>query len=185
MKKLMISLCLFLTLGVSQSNAGLLLEPYVGYQIGGWDKSVVSGMNFIESESTGLGFGARVGFQTFGLMLGGVYETFPSLSDGYGDNGEQTRMGVFAGYDFPLFVRVWGSYFLDISGKIGSGGEFSDGLDNALSVGAGLTFLPLVSLNVEYRMFGMGTQRIGNTDVDMSDLEYNEIFLSVSLPLNL
>ena len=49
-------------------------------------------------------------------------------------------------------------------------------LDNALSVGAGLTFLPLVSLNVEYRMFGMGTQRIGS-DVDMSDLENSEIFV--------
>ena len=33
MKKLMI-MCLFLTFGVTESKAGLLLEPYVGYHLG-------------------------------------------------------------------------------------------------------------------------------------------------------
>ena len=61
MKKLMVSLCIFLTLGASQSNAGLLLEPYAGYQMGGWEagKILLNGnsQDINKQDFTGLGFG--------------------------------------------------------------------------------------------------------------------------------
>ena len=102
---------------------------------------------------SGAGFGARVGFQTFGLMLGGVYETIPSITqernDTESDRGSSSKLGVFVGYDFPLFLRVWGTYFLDVSAEDEDGKDLSDGYDSGVGAGVGLTFLPLVSLNVE------------------------------------
>ena len=71
-----------------------------------------------------------------------------------GDAGSETKLGVFAGYDFPLFVRAWASYFLDISREDADGNESNtDSIDGVVGLGVGFTFLPLVSLNVEYRTF--------------------------------
>ena len=190
MKKLMI-ICLFLTFGVTESKAGLLLEPYVGYQLGTLDgkykyKSTGIEADYPETSHSGAGFGARVGFQTFGLMLGGVYETIPSITqernDTESDLGSSSKLGVFVGYDFPLFLRVWGTYFLDVSAEDEDGNDFSDLYDSGVGAGVGLTFLPLVSLNVEYRMY---TWSDNFNNADYTDTNHSEIFVSVSLPLNL
>ena len=192
MKKLMI-MCLFLTFGVTESKAGLLLEPYVGYLLGTQDGKYKQDGNEVdpdETSSSGAGFGARVGFQTFGLMVGGVYETIPSITseenDVESDAGSTSRLGVFVGYDFPLFLRVWGTYFLDVSIEDSNGNDASDMFDSGLGAGVGLTFLPLVSLNVEYRMYTLSDDFKNNgVTFDYSDTNYSEIFVSVSLPLNL
>ena len=194
MKKLMI-MCLFLTFGVTESKAGLLLEPYVGYHLGSRDgkaKEKATGIEaaIAETDYSGAGFGARVGFQTFGLMLGGVYETIPSITSESGgtetEGGSSAKLGVFVGYDFPLFVRVWGTYFLDVTMEDEDGNEVSDLYDSGVGAGVGLTFLPLVSLNVEYRMYTFSDDwKSGGSSYDLSGQNHSEIFLSVSLPLNL
>ena len=177
MRKLLLASCLFLVLGINQSSAGLLLEPYLGYGLG-----MVEGVG-VDDTVTGSNFGARVGYQTFGLMLGGVYEMTPSstrtntITDAETDYGSRSMIGVFAGYDFPLFVRAWASYYLNISSEDKDGNDTSDSYDSATSVGVGLTFLPFVSLNIEYRMIELA----GSS----SSFDSNEILASVSLPLNL
>ena len=64
-------LLLLFTLSTLPSNtqAGVLIEPYVGYALGG-DCDQTLGTNSFTQEYSAPIFGARLGYQTFGLMLG-------------------------------------------------------------------------------------------------------------------
>ena len=76
-------------------------------------------------------------------MLGGVYEAIPSITleanDQEEDWGSSSKLGVFVGYDFPLFLRVWGTYFLDVSAEDEDGNDKSDMYDSG--VGAGMVYI--------------------------------------------
>ena len=79
-------------------------------------------------------------------------------------------MGAFVGYDFPILVRAWATYFFDVTYSPETG---SDLTATGTSFGVGFTGLPFVSLNAEYRMLSF----------DDSELDSSEVFLSASLPL--
>lgn len=179
---------LFLILLISQSaHAGVLLEPYLGYGIGSGDRG-----NFDYSYNTPQ-YGARLGYQMLGVM-GGIDYSMASfeLEAENKTTGTTTKsdykknqLGVFVGYDFPLLVRAWGTYYVsaNLEDDIAPISKYSGG---GYALGVGFTPLPLVSLNVEYRTFSYDEVETGSTTASLDpNFDLNEIFLSVSLPLDL
>ena len=99
--------------------AGVLIEPYVGYSLGGKIKSNESA-GASESDYSGLNLGGRFGAQYLGLMGGLAYdhgsytETLKSpasdiaqnIADGVGNDTDWTAnsYGLFVGYNFPILL---------------------------------------------------------------------------------
>ena len=184
MKKILSMIC-FLFLFGTKSEAGMMIDPYIGYAINQQEitQTVGAQTGQIDYTTSGSLFGARVGWQTLGLMLGGEFAYGPSLtqeltasalsgiSTGAETDYSGTYMGAFIGYDFPILLRAWATYFFNITYAPESG---SDVEANGTSFGVGFSGLPFVSLNAEYRMISYD-----NSAIDDS----SEVFLSVSLPI--
>ena len=134
-------------------------------------------------------YGARAGYQFLGFMAGveygmgsGATWDIAATAAGVACNRERdydsTYMGIFVGYELPIMLRAWASYFFDVNWDFGSG--LNQEL-TSIAFGVGFTGLPFVSLNAEYRMHTIDSN-IFNTD----DYETNgEVFFSASIPLNL
>ena len=94
-------------------------------------------------------------------------------------------MGVFVGYELPIMLRAWASYYFDGNWEFEGGKKVEL---TAISFGVGFTGLPFISLNAEYRINTFDTKNVylgaifGNSDDYKST---GELFFSVSLPLNL
>lgn len=164
---------------VSTSHADILLEPYLGYYFG---SSTQSGSK--DGDVTGLGYGARFGFQHMtGFMIGAEYFTGQLEDD---DGTVKTDMtpgdlGVFAGFNFPILLRAYATYFITNKWKAKTSTTTAD-LEGSggLKLGLGWTGLPFVSINLEYMTVGF--DKVGGNSID--DTINEKIYgLSVSLPL--
>lgn len=185
------------------TRAGVLIEPYLGYSLNGDGDMNITGNSF-ESSYSSPTIGGRLGYSILGLMFGLDYSTqsfdlenkLASINTTFEDSVKKSQLGVFVGYDLPVLLRVWGTYFIsgDLSGQdpnsssnfIDNRYEFTDGSGYAL--GAGFTGLPFVSVNLEYRTMEYDTFEFDGIDVTSSSmrekLNLSEILLSVSLPLD-
>lgn len=194
-KKLFIA---FLFTIISSSHAGFLVEPYLNYSFGSGDYK--SEGSTYDISTTGPNFGSRLGFQYLGLMAGMDFN-LGSFGWDEKNNGTTTkydldtkRFGIFAGYDFPILLRAWVGYFFKNSAEFTK--SYEDGTNkgdlyngSAIELGVGFTPLPLLSVNLGYRMNTYdeyeqtdGTKTALNGD---SEVSVNEIFVGVSLPLDL
>jgi hypothetical protein len=192
MKKILL-LVFLLTIGTA--NAGILLEPYLGYVVSG---KVESG-NENNRSYTVPTLGARVGYQMLGFMAGFEYNMLsPSWEDDQPPltaadlDMKHTNMGLFVGFNFPVMLRVWGTMFFkseaEIDSLAGSIGDTYSGSGKGL--GVGFTGLPFLSINLEYKMFTYDEHEDVSTGVvtkytSNGELEVKEIVLSVSLPFEL
>lgn len=192
----------FLSLFVFSGNtkAGILVEPYLGYSLAGSGDSTFGTTKYDHSYSTPT-LGGRLGYGMLGFMAGIDYsmQTFGLESEvgstKFDDDVSKSQLGIFVGYQLPILLRVWGTYFLSskiegddsqASGTLfDSRYEFSDGGGYAL--GAGFTGLPFVSINLEYRTLEYDKGELsGATITNYNEkLDLSEILLSVSLPLDL
>ena len=192
MKKLLSAVVLFLTVSMS-ANALIHVEPYLGY-------NMISGEN---SNSTitkydfgGVNYGARLGLTALGFMGGldysmgsGDWET-ETLNTKTTVDSSQTKLGVFAGYELPILLRAWATYFVNVKQEIESGAnngrEYSG---SGFGLGVGFTGLPFVSVNLEYKQYSYDEyESAAGTTVTIdgaNKIDLNEIMLSVSLPLDL
>jgi hypothetical protein len=164
-----------------------MVDPYIGYAINQQEITVTAGgtTGQIDYTTSGSLLGARVGWQTLGFMVGGDFGYGPALTQeltasalsGFSTGSETdytgTYMGAFIGYDFPILLRAWATYFFNITYAPESG---SDVEASGTSFGVGFSGLPFVSLNAEYRMISYDSSAIDDS---------SEIFLSVSLPITL
>lgn len=185
-------LLFFLSLFVfgGTARAGVLVEPYLGFALGSGD----NGGN-VDYDYKTVQLGGRLGYQMLGFM-GGIDYSLASfdLEREYNDNTpgalgdlstDKNQLGLFVGYDFPILLRAWATYY--VSAKA----DFSNASINEMSgsgtgLGVGFTGLPFVSLNLEYRSFKYDEAKDNNGTVSgFSERSLNEIFLSVSLPLDL
>lgn len=186
----------------SNVHAGFLLEPYAGFAINGSIEDTDT--NPLKGTYSGLEFGARAGISMMGFM-GGVTYNMATESDYKMTESDQTRdlsrasrtdFGLFAGYEFPVMLRVWGSYYLDskLEGKSNSGNnpkldatETWNG--NGIGLGVGFTPMPFLSLNLEYKSFTYededDTSASPVNSLLAPNVTANEIFMSISLPINL
>lgn len=178
-------LSMALLVATTSVHASFLIEPHIGYNLSGSGDS--PGVDY---EYNGPQFGIRTGVQYLGVMAGLAYNK--SSYDLEAKSGgattttdvDRTELGAFVGYNLPIMFRVWGAYYFSNKGEV-SNGEF---LGNTKELGVGFTALPLLSINLAYRMTTYDefetnagiTSSLGNNEIDA-----NEIVLSVSLPLTL
>jgi hypothetical protein len=201
-RSLIVFLLLNLFVFAPHTRAGVLVEPYLGFAIGGDGDTTVIGNNYDTSYSS-VTLGGRLGYQFLGFMAGLDYsmQNF-SLKSQIGSNTavkddvKKNQLGVFVGYDFPILLRAWGTYYVSgsLEGKeanaatgqvFSSNDKFSGGSGYAL--GVGFTGLPFVSVNLEYRTMEYDKfTRTDNANASYGKkLNLSEILLSVSLPLDL
>lgn len=137
--------CGALLVGAAQAQAGILLEPYLGYHTGDFGQAT-------KNDTSGVSFGARAGYQTMGFMFGVDYMTGKWTSDSTPKaDVTPTDIGVFVGYNFPVLLRVYGVYgFKDEAKAEASGNSNKFEGDGSIKLGVGFTGLPFVSLNLEY-----------------------------------
>ena len=188
MKKLLSTAGLLLFLFSTDTKGSLLVDPYIGYLVNQSEQTVTIGASTGTADftTTGTQMGARVGWQKLGLMLGGEFAYSPTLtqeltaflgsetSSGTETDYSGTYMGVFVGYDFPLLLRAWATYFFNVTYSPDGSGDDLDA--SGTSLGVGFTGLPFVSLNAEYRTISYDNSAIEDAQ---------ELFFSVSLPINL
>lgn len=173
------------------AQAGLLIEPHVGYILP--SEETYQGAKF---EHNGPELGARLGYQTLGFMAGLDYtlasytvdETFEGVKASF--DKKRTNFGAFVGYNFPILLRAWIGY--DFSVKEKQDGTAGDALDGdylkgtGTVLGVGFTGLPFVSINLTYRMTKFDEYKSGSeTGALNPEFEPKEIALGISLPLNL
>jgi hypothetical protein len=176
------------------AHAGLLLEPYVGYEMGSAEVSS-SGLT-AKYDTSGITVGGRVGFTMpifFAALDYSMANGKANLTSGPGTSPDLSRSSLFAvvGASLPL-IRVYGGYgFLhELTMKDASGDGVFKG--SALKLGASFTGLPFLALNLEYIMSSLnkykassGTESAIGTGNPVSDAKANAFMLSVSVPFDL
>ncbi|MNL14220.1 hypothetical protein D3C87_1351510 [compost metagenome] len=173
MKKLLLVLALGLGF-TSTSHADLMVEPYIGYEMG----SGSLGSDDFKVTSTDLGL--RLGYHS-GLMFWGALDyTMGSgtIDPDTGDDqdGKRSTLAAVIGVDLPILLRAWVGYGFTNEMKLDS-----DTLKGkATKIGVGFTALPFVSLNLEVISDEWDETSSGG-DPDAKNTSY---LVSVSLPLN-
>lgn len=195
MKRSLVLALVGLLMSVSAS-AGLLVEPYLGFRFGSGENSSSPKTEYSYNSPL---LGGRLGYQFLGLMAGLDYSTslgnfsLTEKTSGVETKGKYTSntFGLFVGYDFPILLRAWATYYLSNTLKGDSGSVDGDKLKGGgYGLGVGFTGLPFISLNLELRQLtwdesfdnttGVNTKLTGSSEVDVT-----EVLLSVSLPLDL
>ncbi|GIL17869.1 MAG: hypothetical protein BroJett040_16200 [Oligoflexia bacterium] len=181
MNKFLSTLVVMLGLVIStQAQAAFHIDPFLGYETGKF-KSATS-----ESDLSGTGFGARIGYSILGFSMGGEY--YGASLKAKGTNGAadtdltDTDMGVFVGYQFPVLVRAYLTYYASSSAKI-TGAEFTG--SGGTKIGIGYSGLPFVTINLESiaRKYNK-VKPDGFPSVDSTN-ESNTTVLSISVPFNI
>lgn len=176
------------------ANAGLLIEPHLGYNLHSSTKKGTDTLSY-----NGAQYGARLGMQKLGFMGGLDYthsnytvETKPISGASDKDEKKRDELGLFVGYKFPVLVRAWLGYnFLakETQTKLGptsgtKAGEYYKG--HSTEVGVGFTGLPFVSINLSYKMLSYDKQNdTVRTTALNPKFEPKEIILGISFPINL
>lgn len=177
-RKLSLGLTAALALGfaIPQAQAGVLLEPYLGYHMGK-DKDAV------DTDTNGMVFGGRVGYSQLGFAAGldimqgaWTHKSKPSVDTTPSD------MGLFVAYEFPVLLRAYAVYNLqsNLGIKFANGNDTYKG--NGFKIGVGITTLPFVAVNLEYRT---STFTKNNTGAMNPSYKQDTYGLTVSLPLDL
>lgn len=197
MRKLLLGLAA-LTFLTTTASAGILFEPFVGYNLNGSVENPTD--NEDNYDLGGLGYGARLGYNFVGLMVGGAYEANSLSGDGAiasTANQEATyassNMGAFIGYQFPVMFRVWATYYLsstldweDVSTGALTVNVNAELKGSGYGLGIGYTLLPMVSLNLEYKTFSYDeVTQSGTTEALTNEWDSNMMFFSVSVPFEI
>jgi hypothetical protein len=213
MKKSILNILLLALLSPS-ILAGLLIEPYVGYNLGMSSdyKATVSGAAgaYKSSPTAGPEYGGRLGYSFLGLFVAADYsmlsfdskDTITTL-DGSAVTGtedkssvDQTAMGLAVGYELPILLRVWGKYLFDVGWDVNNTTltpttteEISG---SGIAVGLGFTALPFLNIYAEYQSVTMdtvdkATTSSGDVKANYTDYERKRtsITIGISLPLDI
>ena len=180
------------------ASAALLIEPVVGYSAGLKGKvheadtsggGTVAENNF--SGGSGVSYGGRLGYQKLGFQVGLDYlhSTINPEDKDFKSNLDVNEWAAFVGFEFPILFRVYGAYIFsaDGQGKYDTGASFEkltmkDG--SGFKAGLGLTLLPFLDINFEYRKTTFGEWKAGSTKVE-GDIDANIYMIGLSLPFTL
>lgn len=183
----LISLLFGLALIASRANAGLYLEPYLGYETGkikvdGTITAPAPGTVTNNDNLSGTDFGGKVGYSillfAFGVdyMGGSLKEKTTSGTA----NFTTTDIGAFINLKVP-FIKVSATYFASSTMKYTAG--HIDG--SGFKVGVGFTGLPFIAINVD--MIANEYKKVTDSTYTYSsfDAKRNTTMVSISLPLDL
>jgi len=177
--------------------AALWIEPFAGLGIGTSEATAsASGLNYpIKYAYSGTDYGARLGLRFLGLLAGVHYDTMKSaslkLKDASGLTGladtknDFTNIGVYAGYELPILLKAWGTYYLSSRDKRS---DKTVQASSGYSLGLGLRPplpLPFISiyLNAEYRQFSYDDYSVGT--IKIKDTKKKEFLMTISLPITI
>ena len=179
-------LLLSLLLGFSSySEAALLVEPVVGFNLG--SKADISSFPDSYSGGSGMGFGGRIGYQNLGFQLGVDYlnSNIDMNDDDWDSNLKVSEWAGFVGFRFPVFFKVYAGYIFASSAETKIGGaDFDLSSGSGTKLGVGFTGLPFLDLNVEYRTGKFDEIKASGIDTGWT-MDYSSILFSVSLPITI
>lgn len=162
------------------SQAGVLLEPLIGYSSGKYNSESSNGSSG-ELSVKGMSYGGRLGYQNLGFQLGLDYLK-SNMSADEGDL-ETSELGLFVGFEFPVLLRVYAGYIVSGKGTLTGDDPTEEDIDlkggTGLKLGVGLTLLPFLDFNVEYRNIKYDSQKASGLTLDH---DYNAIMVGFSLP---
>ncbi len=189
MKKL-VFVCFSALLFSAVANAGILIEPFVGYSTGsGKASGNASGISYSTTDTeNGAIFGARAGYSFALLSFGAEYEggslaanskvNISGVQTTVTGTSTMTNLGAFAEINLPIIDGYVG-YFP--SAQATSSGTTNSG--SAFQIGIGYKMLPLINVNLEYLNSSYNkTNDSSTTGYSASGSLY---ILSVSLPINI
>jgi opacity protein-like surface antigen len=198
MKKIFAVLAVALGMS-SAAHAGILVEPYLGYEMGDLKYKFAAG-NSDQADHTdstsGMAYGLRVGYKFLipWVALDYTGGTATVKPDPTGSDYDLTKssLGAVVGVSLPL-IRAWAGYGFsnEITKKGTAGNPDAKFKGNYLKAGVGLGILPLVDINLEYKINDLKKVDLGAGagDQDKSAIydsnKYDTIMISVSLPFNL
>lgn len=173
---------------IKPAQAGLLLEPVIGYSLSKFEIDQV-GLDD-EEKANGPSLGGRIGYQNLGFQLGLDYlRGNLNVDDNkYKEDMVTSEFAGFVGFEFPILLRVYAGYIFmasaesDIDQGLGAGKqsfELNDG--KGMKLGVGFTVLPFLDINVEYRKGTYSELKIGSTKTDV-DTDFSAVMVGVSLP---
>ena len=172
-------------LAARPAKAGLLIEPYLGYELGKYSSTSLNPN--VDYDFSSANLGARVGYAfpvvfvaaDYSILLGG------NLKNGTQGAVDGTATGnqlfVDVGASLPL-VRFYGGYgltntFTQTSNSTDTKAEGG----SAFKLGVGTTILPMVAINVEY--IHSEFDKINGNSAGKS--KANFYMLSLSLPFDI
>jgi hypothetical protein len=184
-----------------KAEAGVLIEPYLGYQsllstvTLGTAAAPLDGQS-IKANSTGIGFGLRAGYAMSMVFVAVDYGSAnltstvkeqPAILNQTFPDSVRTSLGVTAGLDFPM-VRPYLGYIFDDQNKDSNGTNFGSGI----KVGIGFTIIPKLKLNAEYQSLtytksksSSGTETTFSSSGAISSMTASGFFVNLSVPLEL
>jgi hypothetical protein len=183
--KTLLKLITLMIFSTQMSYAAVLIEPYLGY------KAITDGEEgTTEYDTNGVTLGGRLGYQQLGLM-GGIDFNTSSFDLKKTTNTATTEQdasssdfGLFVGYNAPILVRVWISYYLNSNLDFKNSTE-SEYKGSGYALGVGYTGFPFLSLNFEYKQKSYDELETSTATSNLSpEADFSEVLLSVSLPLS-
>lgn len=197
MKSLLMSL-FFVLLFQTPSQAGILFEPYIGYESGSINYKFKGAAGVLYPETykdtaTGAAYGGKLGF-TFPFFFFGVDANLFSGTQKYDPKLEAspaqqslTRTTIYALAGINLYkVRLWLGYSPSdqmITKESGTEVTYSG---TAMRLGLGYMFVPHFSLNFEYDTHTVTDSTVGGSQRKMDDyfsqFTYNAFMVSASFP---
>ena len=186
-----------LSLTSIKAQAGILLEPYLGYKFGSVNSTngtSNSSPGTANSYTTnGLVYGGRLGIRVPLVFFAADYSMASGKMNGSGIDSDMTQSSLFAVAGLNLaIIRAWVGYgFMNnLTQKLGAGDVTYEG--SALKAGLGFSGIPFVSINLEYIQdtFTKYTSPAnGQQDISaanqISDASGKSLMFSISLPFNL
>lgn len=177
-RKLSLGLTALLAIGfaIPQAQAGILLEPYLSYHTGK-DKGTT------DVDTSGIAYGGRIGYGQMGFHAGvdvmqgaWTHASTPSVDTTPSD------LGIFLAYSFPVMIRVYGVYNLQSNLGLKFAGASNTYKGTGFKLGVGITTLPFVAINLEYRTATYTKDDTGTLSPSFKQDTYG---LSVSVPFDL
>ncbi len=184
MKKLIFSTALALGFIPFSTHAGLLIEPVLGYTMG--QKLDFSGAKDYDG-GRGLSYGGRLGYQTGPFQIGADYlqSSIDMDSSDFDENADITEWAAFVGMEFPILLRGYAGYIFSAEGETevnNADVDLEDG--TGFKLGVGLTPLPFLDVNLEYRNGSFDEYKAGGLKVK-KEVDYQAYMLSISVPIDL
>lgn len=187
----------FLLMIQMTAKAGLMLEPYLGYDFGQMDYQFKSGTRQLTDKTTNTALGARLGYKflipwiAVDFNLGSGKNTADSNSGQQDQDFSKTSLGVVVGADLIMGLRIFGGYGFTNEMKL-------KGVNNAADEkytgsytkgGLGYKIIPMLAVNAEYIMHKFAKYDNGTTNRDMDavykSFDYNTVLISLSVPFSL
>ena len=180
MKKMWLVIALFLGFS-GAAHAGVMIEPYLGYEMG-----TTSGSS--PGKTTFTNFGARLAWRAPLMFWAGLDANLGMSGQIKPDSGsdydaKRTTYYAVAGVDLPILLRGWVGYGFSSTLKM-EDSVHSKSSGTTTKVGIGFTGLPFISLNLEYLKDNIDKVETDSGTVNSPNLDHSSYMLSVSLPLS-